>query len=40
MAARDTGRVLLLKRSVLVGDERRTWATPGGKIDGRESARR
>lgn len=38
VAACDTGRVLLLKRSDAV-NEPGTWGTPGGKIDPGENAR-
>jgi len=38
IAARNTGRVLLLRRSAEV-NEGGTWGTPGGKIEPRESAR-
>lgn len=33
LVARDTGRVLLLKRSESVSTEPGTWAIPGGKVD-------
>lgn len=38
IAARSTGRVLLLRRAAEV-NEGGTWGTPGGKIDEGESAR-
>jgi len=38
VAARETGRILLLHRSDEV-NEGGTWGTPGGKIDPREDAR-